>query len=316
MGKRGRNTAKTGDRALYKNRNNTLIEAKNSHRKLLDEERNDHLYSAVDRFHNQREKDFLKLDGSDNDDDDENINNIDTVMDLAAGGENDDDDESDDYDSDDEDENDVNDNNIKPSNNDDDYSSSEEDEELSAASSNDDNLEDDDKNNIRSWGTKKSSYYDGDIIGSSKGDDDDEHDDAELEEIAAKEVQASRLKDMSEDDFIVSDEDNDDDDNDVDVDNDDNDEDNVKYKDKVKSTTTKSVSKIVSNDKFTSLSMKEKRKIIEKQHPEMLPILSHFTDIVQNLQNHTSIATKAIFDSKEENTAEVRSMFHAFRKDK
>lgn len=94
---------------------------------------------------------------------------------------------------------------------------------------------------------------------------------------------------MSEDDFVLSDAD--DDDNDVSQKN--------TIDEKSATTKTSSSSKIV-----TKLSVKEQRKIIEKQHPEMLPLLSHFTTIVEDLQNQTAIASRAIFES-EENTAEV-----------
>jgi hypothetical protein len=330
MGKRGRNTAKTGDKALYKNRTNFEEAAKRNLAINLANDQNDHLYTAVDRFHNQREQDFLKLDGAtDNDDDDANdVNNIDAVMNLAAGGDGSDDDnedesDSDDYDNDTSDvDNNVSNNNQKTGNKDG-YSSSS-DDEVSVTSSNDDIFDNDnDNNNIRSWGTKKSSYYDGDTPDSTSKDKDNDNDDAQLEEIAAKEVQASRLKDMSEDDFIVSDDDDDDDgenDSSDDDDNEHNDEQINKIPNSSSRTAvvnkqhnaTKKVSKIKKSDKLIKLSIKEKRKIIEKQHPEMLPLISHFTDIVQDLQSNTLIATNAIFDNNNNSnndvtTAEVRN---------
>ena len=54
---------------------------------------------------------------------------------------------------------------------------------------------------------------------------------------------------------------------------------------------------------ITKLSSKEKRLLLKKQHPELLPIISYFVDIVKDLKLSTDIATKAVMET--ENAAEV-----------
>jgi U3 small nucleolar RNA-associated protein 3 len=222
--------------------------------------------NEVDWYHNDREKEFLRLDqeGADKSDEDDS-DDEEAVMDLAVGG----DSSSDDDDSEDEsgDEEKGNDDNASGS-------SSEENDEL--GSSDEDTEEE--KEDVRAWGKKKSSYYHGDTADLEIGQD---QDDAFLEEAAAKEVQAARYKEMSEDDFVLSDtEDNNQDAPDAETEN-------------------------VSNSRdMSKLSLKDKQKILDKQHPEMLPLLSHFADVVEDLEENSIVATRAIFNG-EEGTAET-----------
>jgi U3 small nucleolar RNA-associated protein 3 len=257
MGKR-RNTAKTGDKGLYKARS----QPQTTSRKKNDGD-DDPMYNEVDRFHKTRDEDFLKLDQKsqvESEDEQEEA-----VMDLGLGGDSsgenssDEDDEVDDRDS------------GRP----DEASASEEEEELSVSSDDDDDemeLED-----VRDWGKKKSAYYSGDTADLEIGQDEE---DALVEEEAAKEVLAARYKDMSEDDFVLSDVD-----------------------DKKKSAGHAAEDLVTSRD-VSKFSTKEKQKLLDKHHPELLPLLSYFSGVVKDLNERTAVATKALFDGGK-GTAEV-----------
>lgn len=82
MGKR-RNTAKTGDKAIYKSR--APANQAGHATKHDDDDDDDPMYSKVDRFHNKRDEEFLKLDG--NQSDSESEEEREAVMDLGIGGE-------------------------------------------------------------------------------------------------------------------------------------------------------------------------------------------------------------------------------------
>jgi U3 small nucleolar RNA-associated protein 3 len=276
MGKR-RNTAKTGDKAIYKARDAYERKSNSSSRHDIND---DPMNDEVDRFHNDREMEFLRLDegissGSDNEED-----RVEAVMDLAAGGDSSDDDDNDSTDDENDEAGDLD---------DDDDDKAESSSEENEISSSEDEIAENEENNVRAWGSKKSSYHHGD----SADIDDDDEDDAELEEKAAKEVQASRYKEMTEEDFILSDADDDE--------NDENHQHDSTVGNQEKTT-------ISSTKDITKLSIKEKRKIIDKQHPEMLPLVSHFSSVVEDLSNQTSVATRAIFET-EGNNGEVSSLF-------
>ena len=99
MGKR-RNTAKTGDKALYKGRDDLGGRIKKN------DDDDDNMYDKVDRFHNERDQEVIRL-GEEQDDDSEEedlAGNKEAVLDLGVGGsssseEDDSDDEGDDDDS-------------------------------------------------------------------------------------------------------------------------------------------------------------------------------------------------------------------------
>lgn len=253
MGKR-RNTAKTGDKKLYKSR--AVLEANAS----VPEDDEDPIYDEVDKFHNDRDKDFLKLDAQSSGDEDDEQDVEEAVMDLAGGVEGSSSEESDDSSSDEEEEEE------------DAHSEENGPDDLSSSSSEEEELDE----NVRDWGRKKSSYYHGDTADLEIGQDEE---DAELEEEAAKEVQAARYKEMSEDDFVLSDDDQDEKGAPVDM----------------ATSSTQNLSK---------LSMKDKQKLIDKQHPELLPLVSHFSGVVRDLHVNTSVAVSAVFEG-EEGTAEV-----------
>jgi len=141
----------------------------------------------------------------------------------------------------------------------------------------------------RNWGAKKSMYYHGDTADLEIGQDEV---DAYEEEEAAKEVQASRYEQMDEDDFALSDDDNDGDVGDGD------DDDDQQY-----SSSNKSSEMMRTKRDTSKLSQKDARKLLKKQYPELLPMVSYFSDIVKDLVENTDVATKALFES-EAGTAE------------
>ena len=275
MGKR-RKTAKTGDRAL--SRGGRQIEKPNN----LSED--DPMYNDIDNFHNQKDADFLRLDRDDmssqDGEADDGISRQEAVMDLGAAV---DDDES----------SSESDDSASP------YEGagtgkpyeSEEEEEISLSSDDsDDKNQDYQIGDPRKWGKKKGAYYHGDTADLEIGQDED---DAYLEEEAAKEVQSARLKQMKEDDFVLSGDENEEDDG----------EDASASGDVKGAVALDATTNAVTRD-LSKLSTKSKRKLLETQHPELLPIVSYFSDIVKDLKDKTMVATKALMEG-EQGTAEV-----------
>jgi hypothetical protein len=56
---------------------------------------------------------------------------------------------------------------------------------------------------------------------------------------------------------------------------------------------------------MSKLSAKDRHKILDKRHPEMLPLISYFSGVVQDLDEKTSVVTNAIFEG-EDVSADVR----------
>lgn len=188
MGKR--KTAKTGDKALYGSRERLANESSGRKKKSDD----DPMYDEVDRFHNDRDNDFIRLgedEGESSDDEDKDLaGNTHSVLDLGAGGTSSEEEEDDEDSSSDEEEEDrYVDKNAES------YTSSED------SDSSDDEDDDVVKEDPRKWGKKKSLYYHGDTADLEIGQ---EEDDAFLEEEAAQEIQKSRFEEMDEDDFMLS----------------------------------------------------------------------------------------------------------------
>ena len=188
MGKR-RNTAKTGDQAIYKSRNDKST-TKNG---VVDDD--DDMYNEVERFHNAKEQlkdDMLRFDGEDDDSSDDNgTGRTENVFDLQlSDSEDDEDDKSED--SDDSSDEGAAGKNMK----DDDDDSDSGDDEVDL-SSDDDDLEDireqANKVDVMNWGKKKKAYYHGDTADLEIGQ---ETEDAIEEEKAGKEVLEMRLKNM------------------------------------------------------------------------------------------------------------------------
>lgn len=271
MGGKRRHTAKTGDKKLYQSRGGQ--DDNDNNNKHSDDD--DPMYDRVDRFHNQREdQDFLKLDGgneSSSDDDDGLEPKQEGVLDLGlGGGASDDDDDSASSD----DENAAK----KHADDDDDEVEEEETDENSASSSDPD--DEDDEENVRDWGRRKSAYYHGDTADLEIGQDEE---DAVLEEQAAKEVQKARYEEMSEDDFVLSD-----------------------AEEVAAGSANDDIGSIaVASRNVSKMSLKEKQKLLDRQHPELLPLLSHFATMAEDLFLNTSVAAQAVFEG-EEGTAEVR----------
>jgi U3 small nucleolar RNA-associated protein 3 len=282
MGKR-RNTAKTGDKALYSKRG----QDDDAGPKRDDA---DPMYDEIDQFHKDKDADYLKLDNTNNadSDPDDGMTHQHNIMDLGVGG---DDDDSESSSSDDEGRR----GGPKAAHEDDDEDNNSDSEEASMVSSSDD--DEDVVSDPRQWGRKKSTYYHGDTADLEIGQD---QEDAFLEEEAAKEVQKARLADMTEDDFVLSDNDNDE-----------NQETEDAHKDKNATKHPPVMEQDLTKTRdLSKLTRKDKRKLLQKQHSELLPIVSYFSDIVKDLKTNTSVAQKALF--QQEGTAEVSLFVETF----
>lgn len=146
-------------------------------------------------------------------------------------------------------------------------------EGLEPAESSDDEQQEEELDDIRDWG-KKANYYHSGV------DDEGEEDDDELEEQAAKELQATKLSTMIEDDFVISDDEDD------------------------GAATTTSQSKSTASE---PASRKDLLKKVRKSSPEMLPLLTHFGGVVDDLTNNSIVATSALLEGSKD-TAEVSSL--------
>ena len=283
MGRRSRHSAKSGDQAMYKSRTS------DNNIRSRDGSDDDEMYDEVDRFHNRKEEEFLQLDGhGDSDDDGGSSSSEDDgvtkgregVFDLGVGGSSDEDDSDDD---DDEEEDMV------------ETSRSKKEAAMLASSSDDDDDdsdedEDEKKSNLLNWGAKKHSYYHGDTADLEIGQD---VDDAYLEEEAGREVEKARLEDMEEGDFMLDDGDEEDTEE-VEM---------VKPKKKKQKKSSsrqqgEEVETILQPSKnvkqMSKLSKKEKIKLLKANHPELLPLVQHFSGSVQDLVDSTIVAGGAL----------------------
>jgi hypothetical protein len=299
-GKR-RHTAKTGDKALKKgtssNDKNDKEIRQERRRKDADE---DPVYDAVDRFHNN-EKGYVALDSGRADD--EASLEEEAVMDLAAGG----DDSSSSSSSSSAAEDDRDEGSIGSSADED-----LEEEDHDPPVDDDDDMEDDvildeeeeEAVNIRDWGQKKSAYYNGDVTTDlsvdqrKKGRHGDEEegaaeDDAFDEEEAAQEVQRERFQKMTDEDFMISS------DSEADEDGKKSDQ-----QEQAKTETKQKSSHPTGEISASKASKRERLKKLDREHPEVLPLLSHFADVAKDLQSTTMVATRAILEG-ESGTAKV-----------
>lgn len=94
-----------------------------------------------------------------------------------------------------------------------------------------------------------------------------------MEEAAAREVQSSRFGEMDQDDFEISDDDV---------------ETAPLQQKSTKFATTRDISK---------LGPKDRRKLLKLQHPEMIPIVSHFSDVSKEFMDSTRVATKVLLEN-------------------
>jgi len=279
MGKR--KTAKTGDKALY----NARAKQDNSHNSKSVE--NDNMYNEVDRYNNARDElqdDMLTFEQKDDSDEEGVLNDVEGVMDLGLDQS---DDESD------------------GASDDSEEGSSGEDEPSprrplqAEESSNDDDDEDDDdsiedfneeETDVLDWGKRKRDYYHGDTADLEIMERKEAVEDAELEEEGAKEILKARMEGMTEDDFML---DNDDDDEDTDGEKVNEQESNVveMMTDEMQSTKRRKLSK---------LSKKDKIKLMNKTHPELLPLVSHFRDAaIKPCAEKTSVVVNALLHNEE-----------------
>ena len=126
---------------------------------------------------------------------------------------------------------------------------------------------------VTDWGRKKSSYFGGDTADLEIGQDED---DAYLEEEAAKEVQNARYENMEEDDFVLSDND-----------------------DEIQKNGNNDGETLQSSRDLNKLSNAAKRKILQSHHPELLPLVTHFSDVITDWHQRTRVVADALFASKD-----------------
>ena len=263
MGKKRRNTAKTGDKAIYKAGASEIAKKANG-------SDDDAMYSKVDRFYNQRdEEDLIEMSKSQYSDEDEDDKVLyqEGVMDLGAGGMSSDDDDDDESEASIEETASQN-NQTKP--------------DMAASSDDSSSDEEEEEEDVRDWGKKKSVYYHGDTADLEIGQ---EEDDAFVEEEAAKEVQAARMKEMSEEDFVLS--------------SDDEDED--KSKDKIITSKKDSGVKSARSDSGKQWNIRDQRKYLNQHSPEFLPVVNHFKDLVKDFSKQTNVVVKALYEGDDEN---------------
>lgn len=257
---RKRNTAKTGDKAVYNSRS--------SHSGPVEEKE----VAADDSF--------LRLEESEEDESIEGgvgeaIDMKHNVMDLGIRGDSDTSDSDSSVENDDREENGRNPQvDAIDSESNGESSSTDSDDELRHTS------------NPRHWGRKKSSYYHGDTGDIEIGQDED---DAFVEEAAAKEVEFSRFQEMDEGDFMLPDEDD---------------------------SADPATGPLPSHEAqgavgtvrdVSNLSSRDKRNFIKKQHPELLPLASFFSEVCRELRDTTQVATNLLISNGQ--TVEVSIPF-------
>lgn len=281
MGKKRRGTAKTGDTALYNSREKEADAARTKSAAYNSDD--DAMYNKVDRYHNAKEQEeFIRLnqgDGEESEDDD-GISGRENVLDLGATVDDDDDSSSDDSD-----DNDDSDNDPKS-----------QEQELSSDSDSDDN-EEIEEEQVRDWGKN---VYGGDTADLEIGQ---EKEDAFLEEEAAKQVQAARYEDMDEDDFL-SDDDDDDDSKDEPL------SPESKKASNKKEQVDGSTNLVAAKRDLSKLSRSDKRKLLQSHHPELLPLVSHFSQVVEDWNGKTRIVANALLDGPDRDASEVSSFFN------
>ena len=101
-----------------------------------------------------------------------------------------------------------------------------------------------------------------------------------MEEVAAREVQKSRFDEMDHDDFELSDD------------------------DKEEASSEKKTQSLDKMRDIASLGQKERRKLLKLQHPELLPIVSHFASVAKRHNDSTQVATRTLLENDE--AAKVR----------
>jgi hypothetical protein len=315
MGKRSRHSVKTGDASVSKKKLQSVSSSASYRQNDDDDSDNDGMYNEVERYHNRKSKqedeDYLQLDYNDNDDNsdddddvDDGITNQEGVFDLGVGGTSSEDDDDDEDDDDSEEDNkkvvtkqQQQQRGDKKSS----YTSYDGSSDNDISVSDDDDDDDDDtynKSKILNWGDKKSAYYHGDTADLEIGQD---VEDAYLEEEAAREILANQAKDMDEEDYILG--------GGTGGEEGGGEESSSSISGgsaiKIKKTKTKKgsannddegggmeiIKSIKSIKNISQLSTQERMKHITTTHPELLPLVSHFSQSANDLNNSTCIAT-------------------------
>jgi len=277
MGRRSRHSAKTGDKSIYKSR--AEEEASNTNHDSDD----DPMYNEVERYHNRKaEESYLKLDAKSDEEDDSSeddgiTKNREGVFDLGIGGSSEEE-EGDESDSEEEDERAT----TRAT------QQSAAAMEKALASSDDDDSdseeEEDSKSKLLNWGDNKHSYYHGDTADLEIGQN---VEDAYLEEEAGKEVEKARLDAMDDADFMLDGDDKNDDGSDE--------EEESKSKKKTsKDERMETIQSVKSSKQLSKLSKKEKLKLLKANHPELLPLVQHFSGPIQELSETTMVAAGAL----------------------
>jgi U3 small nucleolar RNA-associated protein 3 len=275
MGKR-RHTVHTGTKALYKNGKKGSAERRNkpSLTEIDEDDAQDDMYNAVDRYHNRLEEEqFLRFDREEKDQDDiqvEGVTNVEHVMDLGMDVSDVDEEDEEDYD--DFSQDDGDDSNV-------DEQQDEDDDEESDIASLKEKIESA-KNNILDWGQKKKDYYHGDTADLEIGQ---EIEDAELEEEAGREVLQARLQQMEEADFYLDD------------------DPKQEHRKTVETGVGETIMKIqAKHKKMDQMSTREIRRLLQKQHPELIPLVEHFRDsFIRPCAEETLVVQNALLQHKD-----------------
>jgi U3 small nucleolar RNA-associated protein 3 len=301
MGRRSRHSAKTGGSQSNQKSRTEALESSRGNRDDSDDD--DPMYNEVERYHNRMEEEnYLKLDvdddeGGDSSSEDDGITkHQEGVFDLGIGGSSDEED-GDDGDSDVEEEEEMAAPRAKKS-----HATSSSDSDGDFSESEDNGVYGAKSNKLLNWGDKKYSYYHGDTADLEIGQD---VEDAYLEEEAAREVEKAQLDDMDDEDFFLGT--------------------NVKSSEDEEPKSNKKLSKnegdmeIIKSSKspkdVSKLSDKEKMKLLKTHHPELLPLVQHFSHSVSELSETTLVAAGAMLGngvtkcSKEMEVNEFTSYF-------
>jgi hypothetical protein len=232
------------------------------------------MYNAVDRYHNRLEEEqFLRFDREEKDQDDiqvEGVTNVEQVMDLGMDVSDVDEEDEEDYD--DFSQDDGDDSNV-------DEQQDEDDDEESDIASLKEKIESA-KNNILDWGQKKKDYYHGDTADLEIGQ---EIEDAELEEEAGREVLQARLQQMEEADFYLDD------------------DPKQEHRKTVETGVGETIMKIqAKHKKMDQMSTREIRRLLQKQHPELIPLVEHFRDsFIRPCAEETLVVQNALLQHKD-----------------
>ena len=325
MGKRSRHSVKTGDAFVSKKKSQSA--PRYSEDNNDDDSENDGMYNEVERYHNrktrQEDEDYLQLDQHDNinnsndsdddDDMDDGITHQEGVFDLGVGGSSSEEDDEDDEDEDEDSEEDdrkvvekqqqqqqqqrgVNKTSTYASydNNSDNYDSDDDDDS--------DNDDDDDttlydKSKILNWGDKKSAYYHGDTADLEIGQN---LEDAYLEEEAAREILANQAKYMDEEDYLLGGGTGGGGDGEEESSMNGGSAIKIKKTTKTKKSTNNEmeiIQSIKNSKNISQLTTQERLKHVTTTHPELLPLVSHFSKSADDLNGSTLIATSVMLQN-------------------